>query len=140
MKTGHRFLQTRSLIFKVGIILPIVSVGFFGCNRSGQKDSSQYSPDNSGKNQRDASAQTLTPEDQKGNSVDLDIVQKIRQAIVADNSFSMNAKNIKIVAVNGMVTLRGPVDNIQEKQNIESKAGHIVGMTKIDNQLEAKSE
>ena len=46
------------------------------------------------------------------------------------------AKNIKIITVDGVVTLRGPVQNPQEKQSIETKARQIAGVDKIDNQLE----
>ena len=39
---------------------------------------------------------------------DREIMQKIRKAVVADKTLSMFAHNVKIVARDGKVTLRGP--------------------------------
>jgi osmotically-inducible protein OsmY len=41
---------------------------------------------------------------------------------MADKSLSTEAKNVKIIAVNGVVTLRGPVSTLKEKSTIEAKA------------------
>ena len=59
-----------------------------------------------------------------------------RQAIVADDSVSTNGKNVKIITVDGMVTLSGPVKTEQEKTNIGAKAQQIAGVKRVDNQLE----
>ena len=64
------------------------------------------------------------------------LTQKIRQSIMDDNSLSMNAKNVKIMTVNGVVTLRGTVDTDQEKNEIGKKAKEVVGVKSVDNQLE----
>ncbi len=53
-----------------------------------------------------------------------------------DPSFS--AKNIKIITVNGEVTLRGVVENEQEKMDIENRAKQVSGVTKVNNELEVK--
>ena len=58
--------------------------------------------------------------------------------MVADKSLSTMAKNVKIITVNGVVTLRGPVKNPHEKETIEAKAQQIAGVNKVDNQLEVK--
>ena len=66
------------------------------------------------------------------------MTQRLRQAIVADKSLSTTAKNIKIITVNGLVTLRGPVNNLQEREKIVAKAQDVAGVDKVDNQLEIK--
>jgi osmotically-inducible protein OsmY len=48
----------------------------------------------------------------------------------------MDAKNVKIITVNGVVTLRGPVNTVKEKSTIEAKAQSIAGATNVDSQLE----
>lgn len=96
----------------------------------------QMAPDNTGRNVRDRSGVTLTPGDQSESKADRALTKQIRQAVVADKSLSTTAKNIKIITVNGVVTLRGPVKSSQEKANIEAKAKHLAGTTKVDNQLE----
>ena len=56
-----------------------------------------------------------------------------------DGSLSMNGKNVKIIAQDGKVTLKGPVDSQQEKETIASEAVEIAGKDKVDNQLEVKA-
>ena len=51
----------------------------------------------------------------------------------------MNAKNAKIIAQDGKITLKGPVDSQQEKDTIGAAAGEIAGKDKVDNQLEVKA-
>ena len=92
--------------------------------------------DNSGRNERDRSDATKTSGDQAENEADRTISQNIRQAVVADDSVSTNGKNVKIITVDGTVTLRGPVKNEKEKTNIGAKAQQIAGVKKVDNQLE----
>jgi hyperosmotically inducible periplasmic protein len=92
--------------------------------------------DNTGRNARDRSGQTLTPGDQAENEVDRGLTQKIRQILIDDDSLSMNAKNVKIITVNGVVTLRGAVDSEREKNEIGRKAKSVSGVRSVDNQLE----
>jgi hyperosmotically inducible periplasmic protein len=93
-------------------------------------------PDNTGVNERDRNSATLTPGDQAENETDRTITQDLRKAIVGDDALSMVAENVKIMTVNGVVTLRGPVRDEQEKTLIASKARAITGVTRVDNQLE----
>lgn len=70
------------------------------------------------------------------NEADRLITQKIRQVIVTDGTLSTNAKNIKIITIDGVVTLRGPVASAKEKEDISRKIGNVQGINKVDNQLE----
>lgn len=92
--------------------------------------------DNTIKNVRDRDSRTLTPGNQSENENDLMITKHIRQAIISDEALSTNAKNIKIITNNRVVTLRGPVANAQEKDAIERKVQEIQGVGRVDNQLE----
>jgi hyperosmotically inducible periplasmic protein len=98
----------------------------------------QTAPDNTGRNVRDRGGTTLTPGDQAENKADLTLTQRIRKAIMADKALSTTAKNIKIITVNGLVTLRGPVNNPQEREKIVAKAQDMAGVDKVENQLEIK--
>ena len=51
----------------------------------------------------------MTAGEQSGAKGDLTLTARIRRAIVKDKSLSMMAHNVKIISVNGEVTLRGPV-------------------------------
>jgi hyperosmotically inducible periplasmic protein len=95
-------------------------------------------PDNTGRNVRDRGGVTRTPGDQSESEADRTVTQQIRRAVVSDDSLSTMAKNVKIITAEGVVTLRGPVENPNEKEAIEAKARQLAGMNKVDNQLEVK--
>lgn len=93
------------------------------------------SADNTGINKRDRSQKELTAGQQSETKSDREITQKIRRAVIADKSLSTNARNVKIITVGGMVTLKGPVRSEEEKNAIEEKAAGIVGKTNIKNEI-----
>ena len=97
---------------------------------------SQTAPDNTGRNVRDRGGDTLTSGDQSENQADRTLTQQIRRELMADKSLSTDAKNVKIVTINGVVTLRGPVNTAKEKSIIEAKAQSVAGTTNVDSQLE----
>ena len=92
-------------------------------------------PDNTARNERDRN-ETLTPGDQSENELDRTITQEIRKMIMDDENLSMNAKNVKIITVDGIVTLRGPVNSDEEKMSIDQKAKSAAGVKSADNQIE----
>jgi hyperosmotically inducible protein len=98
-------------------------------------------PDNTAHNKADAQPDTLTPMDQGNSDLDLHITQNLRRSIVSGKDgrhFSFAAKNIKIITVNGDVTLRGVVANDAERTTIESLAQQLAGVKKVNNQLGVK--
>jgi hyperosmotically inducible protein len=96
--------------------------------------------DNTSINQRDRGHETLTPIDQSNKPSDLKMTREIRRAIVKDSDLSIDAKNIKIITIDGAVTLRGPVKTEQEKANIAAKAAQLAGDSNVHNQLEVAGE
>jgi len=118
-----------------------VSMGTGWAGESAAKtrsDTSASQPrDNTGVNTRDRSGNTVTAQDQSEKAGDRELTQKIRKAIVADDSLSTNAKNVKVITINGVVTLRGPVANEQEKNAVAAKVNGIAGVKRLENQLEA---
>jgi hyperosmotically inducible periplasmic protein len=79
--------------------------------------------------------QTPMADQQKETAADRDLSRKIRQSISKDKSLSTYAHNIKVIAREGMVTLKGPVHTEDEKQAIGVKANEIAGSDKVDYQL-----
>ena len=96
--------------------------------------------DNTKRNSSEQNKNTESAEKQSNSKDDLALTQKIRQAVIKDGSLSMNAKNVKIIAQDGKITLKGPVDSQQEKDTIAAKAGEIAGKDEVENQLEVKAE
>jgi osmotically-inducible protein OsmY len=97
-------------------------------------------PENTGTNVRDKDDKSLTVFDQGGSETDRKITAEIRKSIVDDDTLSMNAHNVKIITVDGVVTLRGPVDSAAEKASVQSKATKIAGVKRVDNQLEVDND
>jgi len=94
-------------------------------------------PDNTAVNIRDRAEQTLTPGDQGESAADRDLTQKVRKNLTAGD-YSLSARNIKIITVNGKVTLRGPVKTDAEKTAIVQLAKSVAGDSNVDDQLEVK--
>lgn len=81
----------------------------------------------------------ITADQGKNNQSDRAIMQKIRQAVMADKSLSTYAHNVKIIAQNGKVTLKGPVHSEAEKQSIEQKATDVAGAGNVTNEIVVKT-
>jgi len=77
----------------------------------------------------------VTADQQKNNKADREITKEVRKSIMAEKSFSTYAHNVKIITVNGMVTLRGPVRSDDEKASIEAKAKAVTGVSDVKNEL-----
>jgi sporulation protein YlmC with PRC-barrel domain len=94
--------------------------------------------DNTARNVRDRNSRTLTPFDQGNSAADRDTTAQIRKGILAGKGMSTNAKNVKIITLDGQVTLRGPVNTAEEKRLIGEIADGIARSENVDNQLEVK--
>jgi hyperosmotically inducible periplasmic protein len=108
--------------------------------RAQEPTSQQAAPaaDNTKMNQRDRSLDKPTAEQQKENRSDREITKQIRQSIMKDKSLSTYAHNVKIIAQNGQVTLKGPVRSEDEKRAIETKAAEVAGQDKVSSELNIK--
>jgi len=96
--------------------------------------------DNTKVNKRDTKSGAVTADQQKENTSDRELTANIRKALMDDKDLSTYAHNVKIVAHNGTVTLKGPVRSQEEKKAIESKATEIAGSGKVKNMISVKSK
>lgn len=95
--------------------------------------------DNTGSNWDDG-RDAMTPMDQSQSSEHVKLTADIRQAVIADDTLSMGAKNCKIITDNsGRVWLRGVVYSQAEKDLIERIAKRIAGTNIVTNELEVKA-
>jgi osmotically-inducible protein OsmY len=101
-------------------------------------DAARPDADNTGRNVRDRDGRTLTPTDQGTSDSDRNITAEIRREIVANDALSMNAHNVKIITMDGVVTLRGPVKSPAEKATVGTAAQRATGVKRVDNQLEVE--
>lgn len=99
---------------------------------------SSSEPDNSAVNERDRDANAKTPIDQNENQRDVNITAEIRKGVLAHENMSINGRNVKIITADGKVTLRGPVNSLEEKDAIDRIAKNVAGKDNVDNQIEVK--
>jgi hypothetical protein len=94
--------------------------------------------DNTALNARDRDSQALTPLKQGNSKEDISTTSQIRREIVRNKDISTTAHNVKIITVDGKVTLRGPVNSEEEKRTIAEIAQRLSNGQPVDNQLEVK--
>ena len=98
------------------------------------------SADNSKTNQRDRQTGAATADQQAENKADRELAAKIRKSITDDKNMSTYAHNVKVIARNGTVLLKGPVRSAEEKSAIESKAAEIAGAANVKDELMVKEQ
>ena len=102
--------------------------------------SAQIVTDDSLINTRDRDSQALTAEQRGLNSNDAKLTANIRQEIMKIDKLSVYGKNIKIITVDGAVTLRGPVRSEDEQMKVIEAAGKVAGYARVTNQIEIVPE
>jgi len=124
---------------KTNWMITAVAAGFLavGGGFVASAQSKQPAADNTKKNKTENKG--VTADQGKNNQTDRDLMQKIRQSVVADKSLSTYAHNVKIIAHDGKVTLKGPVHSEAEKQSIEQKATEVAGAGNVTNEITIKA-
>jgi hyperosmotically inducible periplasmic protein len=90
-------------------------------------------------NKRDRAQSEPTADQAKNHLSDRELMQKIRRSVEDDKSLSTYAHNVKIIAQNGKVTLKGPVRSEEEKRNVEQKAAAVAGADHLSNEITIKA-
>jgi hyperosmotically inducible protein len=96
--------------------------------------------DNTAANKQSRDEGRPTADQARNGKSDRDIMQHIRQDVVHDKSLSTYGHNVKIVARNGKVTLRGPVHSEEEKRAIEEHARKYAGDGNVTNEITVKED
>lgn len=103
---------------------------------STEVDTKALDADNTKRNKKVTKNPEPTAQDQGNSQADIDLAAKIRRAIVDDKSLSVNAHNVKIIAANGHVVLKGPVKSESERTRLNQIANEIAGTNNVKNELE----
>jgi osmotically-inducible protein OsmY len=117
---------------KLKLITGALAIGMAICSAQ----QAPPAPDNTKVNKNN---RTTAADQAKENTSDRDTMQKIRKAVMDDKSLSTYAHNVKIIAQDGKVTLKGPVRSEEEKKSIEQKATDVAGAGNVTNQLTIKA-
>jgi osmotically-inducible protein OsmY len=97
------------------------------------------SADNTRMNNRDQGSTGDTAQSQSNAKGDRELLAAVRRSVVKDKSLSTTAHNVKILAENGVITLRGPVKSDAEKAQVEALARQVAGVTSVQNNLDIKT-
>jgi osmotically-inducible protein OsmY len=125
-------MSNKALFFMV----LLVSVVFLGGLTISGTGFAQSSDNNSTKtNKQGMSSGGVTAEQQGESAQDRELTQKIRQSVMKDKALSMNAHNVKIITIDGVVTLKGPVASEQEKMAVEELAAEIAGKDNVKSEI-----
>jgi hyperosmotically inducible protein len=136
--------------------LVVLCLALAACGKTDASKGSDYSPSsgsddssktylgksapetNTERNVLDRDAMVPTPTDQGSSQADIDRTADIRRKVV-DAKLSTNAENVKIVTMNGRVTLRGPVKSQAEKDRIFDLACEVAGESNVTNSLDVET-
>lgn len=121
---------------RVGIVSTALVCGVYVHASSAQTPAA----DNTKVNKRDRSKAEPTADQAKEGRSDRETMREIRKAVVDDKSLSTYAHNVKIIAQDGKVTLKGPVHSEEEKKAIEAKAIEVAGESNVVNRLTVKAD
>lgn len=119
------FLRSTRVAAMAGVLI---------CSTAVWAQNGSAAADNSAQNKH----HETTADQQHTGASDREITRKIRRALVHDKSLSMYGHNVKIVTLNGAVTLKGPVHSDEEKQTIETKAAEVAGKDQVTDELTVK--
>ena len=118
------------------MMIPLPGLNLLSAPQEPSAGQGQKPSDNTKVNERDRSKSEPTADQQKENRSDRELAKQIRRALMKDKSLSTNAHNVKVIAQNGMVTLKGPVKSEEEKQAVEAKAAQIAGSDKVTSEIQ----
>lgn len=66
---------------------------------------------------------------------DMEITRQLRRDLIKNKDLSLYAHNVKIIASNGKVILRGPVRSKNEIKTIIKSAGAVAGDSNVINEM-----
>ena len=110
-------------------------IGALTCATTAFASAQAPQADNTKVNARDREQGAITADQQKNDVADRQATQKIRRALMRDKGLSTYAHNVKVIARDGQVTLKGPVRSAAEREAVEAKATEVVGAGHVVNEL-----
>ncbi len=128
------------------LVLPFLVVSLCGLStaqadtyKNTQTSTTNVDATNTGNN-KDYKVAPVADDQAKGSKNDVEITRLIRREITKNDSLSTNAKNVKIITLNGTVTLRGPVNSEQEVATVTEAAQRHAVNNQVTCELEVKAK
>jgi osmotically-inducible protein OsmY len=126
---------------KIVILASIALVSLLGCSKADKTAQTSSTKTTTTEKTTQAPSTTGSPaaESSAMNETDRALAQRVEDALRQNSSLASAARNVQVQAKNGEVTLKGSVNNDQEKANIASTAQRVAGVSKVNNQIEVAS-
>ena len=132
----------RQTAITIGLVLTLAGgIAYAQTSPAASAPAGQATPtaDNTRMNGRDQDNTANTAQSPSNAKGDRELLAAVRRSVVKDKSLSTSAHNVKILAENGVVTLRGPVKSDEEKTKVEALAKQVAGVTSVQNHLDIKT-
>ena len=126
-------MTLRNSVLTSALLALSCCAGTLHASQPQQSGTTQTAPDNSKQNKNQN--QNQTADNQTNAKADRMTTAKIRKAIVADKTLSTYGHNVKIITLNGMVTLKGPVSSESEKQKVATDVARVISPDKVTNEI-----
>ncbi len=107
-----------------------------GCDTHEKKPRAEIKQDMSSLANVSNDQSTLNPFERNESQADRILTQQIRQLIMQDEQLSTNAKNIKIITIDGVVNLSGNTTDPSERMIIIEKIRSVPGIKNIKDHIE----
>ncbi len=128
MKVKQSMYQAGPIVFTLIALSALATFDAFAKPRT--------KADNSEINRRDERTNEPTADDQSIEQNASETARKIRAELTSDDKLSTYAKNVKVIVIQHLVTLKGPVTSDAEKIAIVRTASKVAPEYKIENQLQ----
>lgn len=76
--------------------------------------------------------------DQSNAANDLALAGEVRRSLVGDARLGLRAKNVVVVVRDGVITLRGDVNSVEEHHDVVARVASVPGVVRIDDRIEPK--
>ena len=133
----------KSRIFATVMVLPFMAISLAAAQAPPSDRAMAATHDNQPDNTRnnaDVTNRDASADEQGTSRQDIDLTAKIRRSVMSEKALSTYAHNVKIVSLNGTVTLNGVVKTPDEKIAIHRHAASIAGEGKVVDNLQVKAE
>lgn len=120
------------------VLASVALVGLLGCTDNQTADNSRTSGQGQGSSSTTQTT-TTTTESSAMSASDQELAKRVEETIKQNPALATAAQNIQVQAKNGEITLRGSVNNEQEKANIAAEAQKVAGVSKVDNLIQVAS-
>jgi hyperosmotically inducible periplasmic protein len=140
---GNKKMKNKKQLILTGAVVSMLGLSSCAHNNTDNRErGSNYAMNHETNHSRimtsDSDYAVMTSYDQGNSRADKNTTARIRRDIVANDSISVNARNVNITTNQGRVTLRGWVYTSKEKNLIHQIANRYAGSSNVYNQLVIK--